>query len=144
MLNVGFWMYQISRTGSARTLAFPTRGGCGLRLRSPRDLRPLQGAERSNGSHLRRALRPPPPGHKRSDRGPRQALRRRTRSRGPPAPRYPPPLPTTPAPKSRSLHLLPIKFTPFPSFCPLFFTQLLQNGKLISKFGSIRFPNFGN
>lgn len=31
--------------------------------------------------------------------------------------------------KNRSHHLLPIKFTPFPSFCPQFFTQLLQNNK---------------
>ena len=48
-------------------------------------------------------------------------------------------LPTTPPPLFR-----PIKFPPCLSSCPQFFIQLLQNGKLIPKFGSIRFPNFGN
>ena len=43
------------------------------------------------------------------------------------------------APSLPSYHLSfwPIKFPPSLSSCPHFFIQLLQNGKLIPKFGSI-------
>ena len=76
---------------------------------------PTQGS--ATATTPRRALRPPPPGHKRSERGPRQALRRRTRSRGPPAPRYPPPRPPYHPATSLSAH----QISSMPLFLPTIF-----------------------
>ena len=64
------------RSGVASQPLLP-RGGCGLRLPPPASLR--------RDGPLTQDLRPPPPGHKRSKRGPRQA------------PHYPPRAPSLPS-----------------------------------------------
>ena len=114
------------------------RGGFGLRLPASASLRrdgpltqglatvtrsrggfdestPTQGSAMATSP--RQALRPPPPGHKRSERAPRQALRRRTRSGVYPRPRSTLPHP----PYHPATSLLAHQIHDFPLFLPTIF-----------------------